>query len=95
MGKEETRKSEGDVNLNRKPDLSKLEKDELIRLMDLPNHLRKTMLVVIALGEATATDVSKQTGKSRSSESDYMNQLERMGYLKRRYAERKVYFSPV
>lgn len=50
------------------------------------------MLAVIALGEATATDVSKWTGKSKSSESDYMNQLERMGYLKRKYVSRKVYF---
>ena len=83
------------IELNRKPDLSKLDKDELIRLMSLPNHLRKTMLVVIALGEATATDVSKQTGKSRASESDYMNQLERLGFLKRRFSVRKVYFSPV
>ena len=79
--------------MDQKPDLCKLDKNELIRLMNLPNHLRKTMLVVIALGEATATDVSKQTGKSRASESDYINQLERMGYLKRRYAKRKVYFS--
>ena len=81
--------------MDRKPDLSTLDKDELIRLMNLPNHLRQTMLTVIALGEATATDVSKQTGKSRASESDYMNQLERMGYLKRRYSSRKVYFSSV
>ena len=51
------------------------------------------MLAVIALGEATAMEVSKQTGKARPSESDYLNQLERMGYLKRRYATRKVYFS--
>ena len=86
--------SNGVIPMGRKPDLSTLDKDELIRLMGLPNHLRQTMLTVIALGEATATDVSKQTGKSRASESDYMNQLERMGYLKRRYAKRKVYFSP-
>jgi len=77
-----------------KPDLHKLDKEKLIRLMELPNHLRETMLAVIALGEATATDVSGQTGKSRSSESDYLNQLERMGYLKRRYSTRKIYFSP-
>jgi len=80
--------------MNRKPDLSKLDRDELIRLMELPNHLRETMLAIIALREGTATDVSEQTGKSRSSESDYLNQLERMGYLKRRYASRKIYFSP-
>ena len=77
----------------KKPDLRKLSKEDLIRLMELPNHLRETMLAVIALGEATATEVSKQTGKARASESDYLNQLERMGYLKRRYSGRYVYFS--
>ena len=77
-----------------KPDLGKLEKDELIRLMELPNYLRETMLTVIALGEADASEVSEQTGRSRTSESDRLNQLERMGYLKRRHAWRRVYFSP-
>ena len=78
----------------KKPDLHNLEKDQLIRLIELPNHLRETMLAVIALGEATAPEVSKETGKARSSESDYLNQLRRMGYLKKRYASRKVYYSP-
>ena len=61
--------------------------------MPLPNHLRKTMLAVIALKEATATEVSKHTGKVRASESSNLNQLERMGYLQRRYDSRKVCFS--
>jgi len=52
------------------------------------------MLAVIALGEANATEVSEQTGKSRASESDHLNQLERMSYLKRRHESREVYFSP-
>lgn len=39
-------------------DLRKLEKETLIRLMGLPNHLRETMLAVLALGEATATEIS-------------------------------------
>ena len=77
----------------KKPEIRKLSKEDLIRLMELPNHLRETMLAVIALGEATATEVSEQTGKARASESDYLNQLERMGYLKRRYSGRYVYFS--
>jgi len=80
--------------MNRKPDLSKLDRDELIRLMELPNHLRETMLAVMALGEGTATDVSEQTGKSRATESDYLNQLARMGFLKRSYSSKKIYFSP-
>ena len=78
----------------KKPDLRRLDKEELIRLMELPNHLRETMLAVIALGEATATEVSKQTGKARPSESDHLNQLKRMGCLKTRRAKRQVYYSP-
>jgi len=79
--------------MNRKLDLQNLDKEELIRLIELPNHLRDTMLAVIVLGESTATDISKQTGKSRATESNYLNQLERMGYLKRSYSSRKTHFS--
>ena len=57
----------------KKPDLNKLGKKQLIRLIELPNHLKETMLAVIALGETTATEVAKETGKSRSSESDHLN----------------------
>ena len=78
----------------KKPDLNKLGKKQLIRLIELPNHLKESMLAVIALGEVTATEVAKETGKSRASESDHLNQLERIGYLNRRYSARKVYFSP-
>ena len=78
----------------KEPDLSKLDKQQLIRLIKLPNHLRETMFAVIVLGEATAKEVSKQTGKARPSESSYLNQLERMDYLKRRYSSRMVYYSP-
>lgn len=78
----------------KEPDLSKLDKQQLITLIKLPNHLRDTMVALIALGEATATEVSKQTGKARASESDHLNQLKRMGYLKTRRAKRQVYYSP-
>ena len=78
----------------KEPDLSKLDKQQLITLIKLPDQLRETMLAIIVLGEATATEASKQTGKARATMSDHLNQLERMGYLKKRYASRKVYYSP-
>ena len=78
----------------KEPDLRKLDKDQLIRLMELPNHLRETMLAVIALGEATAAEVAEHSGKARSSESEYLNQLRRMDYLKRRFSSRNACFSP-
>lgn len=77
------------------PELHNLTKDELIRLMELPNHLRETMLAVIALGESTATQIGQHTGKVRATESSLLNQLARMGYLQRRLANRKVYFRSI
>jgi len=84
-----------DIHLRPKFDLHKLDKEDLIRLMELPDALRETMLGVIALTEGTASDVSQYTGKARATESDHLNQLERMGYLKRRYARRMVLFLPL
>jgi len=61
--------------------------------MELSDRLRETMLAIIALEKATATEVSKHTGRSRASESDHLNQLERMGWLKKNKEGKKVYFS--
>ena len=71
-----------------------LDRNDLIRLIELPNHLRKTMLAVISLGEATAEEVSEQTGRARASEMDRLNQLQRMGYVKKRHVGSKSFFSP-
>lgn len=73
--------------------LSKLSKEELIRLLQLPDHLRKTLIAVLALKEASASTVAKETGRSRAVESGHLNQLERMGFLKRRKRRRTIYFS--
>lgn len=72
-----------------------LDKDELVRLIELPNHLRKTMLAVISLGKANAEEVSEQTGRARASESDNLDQLQRMGYVKKKRAGNKNFFSPI
>ena len=76
------------------PDLRKLNKDELIRLMELPNHLRNTMLALIGLGEATATEVSRKTGKARATESHCLNMLVLMKLVRKRKKGRTAYFSP-
>ena len=73
--------------------LSKLSKKELIVLLKLPRHLQKTMISVFALSEVTATMVAERTGRARAVESSYLNQLERMGYLKRWRKGRVVYFA--
>jgi len=65
---------------------------DVATLLALPDHLRKTALAICKLGEATATDVSKETGRVRAAESDYLNQLVAMGHLKKKRKGRDVYF---
>lgn len=64
-------------------DLERLSRDTLVALLELPDHLRRTALVVIKRGRVTAEDVAKETSRARANESGNLNQLERMGYLKR------------
>lgn len=61
-------------------------------LLSLPDHLRKSALGLATLGEATATDLSKETGRVRAVESDYLNQLVSMGLVKKKRKGRDVYF---
>jgi ribosomal 50S subunit-associated protein YjgA (DUF615 family) len=62
-------------------------------LLRLPDHLRKTMIALAKLVKAKADDVAKITGRARAIESAYLNQLARMGYVKRERIKREVYFS--
>lgn len=62
-------------------------------LLVLPDHLRKTFLVVAAKGECTGAEVSIQTGRSRGAESSYLNQLVRLGWLLKRRRGKNVVFS--
>jgi len=61
-------------------------------LLTLPDHLRKTAMAVGELGSATADEVATQTGRTRAAESDYLNQLVKMGYLKKERKGRTVFF---
>jgi hypothetical protein len=61
-------------------------------LLNLPDHLRKTMVAIIELGEGTAEDVADRTGRVRNLESSYLNQLVRLGHLQKRRRERHYVF---
>ena len=66
-----------------------------IELLQLPDHLRRTYLTVASRGECQATVVSNLTGRSRAVESNYLNQLARMGWLNKRRVSKTLYFRPV
>ena len=64
-------------------------------LITLPDHLRKTYVVVASKGECDAVQVSNHTGRCRAIESNYLNQLLRMGWLSKRRISKAVYFRPI
>jgi len=61
-------------------------------LISLPDHLRKTYMVVASKGECDAVTVSNQTGRCRAIESNYLNQLARMGWLEKRRVSKTAHF---
>ncbi len=65
------------------------------KLLLLPDHLRKSYLTVLSKGECNATDVSNLTGRCRAVESNYLNQLSRMGWLNKRRVTKTITFRAV
>jgi len=65
---------------------------DVMTLLSMPDHLRKTAMTLCRLGRATADEVAKQTHRARAVESAYLNQLVIMGYLKKERKGRKAYF---
>jgi len=65
---------------------------DVMTLLSMPDHLRKTAMTVCRLGRATADEVAQQTHRARAVESGYLNQLVIMGHLKKERVGRKAYF---
>jgi hypothetical protein len=65
------------------------------KLISLTDHLRKTYLVTLSKGECSAVEVSNLTGRSRAIESNYLNQLCRMGWLNKRRISKTIVFRPI
>ena len=61
-------------------------------LWSLPDHLRTTYMLVATRGECDATIVSNKTGRCRAVESNYLNQLARMGWLNKRRISKTMHF---
>lgn len=64
-------------------------------LLALPDHLRTSYVAVVSRGECDATVVSNLTGRCRAVESNYLNQLARMGWLSKRRSSKTINFRPV
>ena len=65
---------------------------DVMTLLSLPDHLRKTAMTICRCGRATAEEIAQHTHRARAVESAYLNQLVIMGYLKKERKGRKAYF---
>ncbi|HLE76088.1 MAG TPA: hypothetical protein VI864_08655 [Candidatus Bathyarchaeia archaeon] len=65
---------------------------DVMTLLSMPDHLRKTAMTICRCGRATAEEVAQQTNRARAVESAYLNQLVLMGHLKKERKGRKAYF---
>ena len=50
-------------------------------------------MVLMELGEATADELAEKTGLQRAVESAHLNELVRLGYIKKERKGRFAYFS--
>jgi hypothetical protein len=81
----------GNVNQRSAPMLPDASLD-VMTLLSMPDHLRKTAMSICRCGRATAEEIAEQTTRARAVESAYLNQLVIMGYLKKERKGRKAYF---
>lgn len=68
--------------------------DRVALFLTVPDSLRKSLLVISELGMATADEVCERTGRHRSIENKYLNELVRAGWLNRERIGKKVHYSP-
>ncbi len=64
----------------------------LYKVLELPKHLQTSLITVLKMGVASATDISRITGKVRAVESNYLNQLVYMKILLKERHDRKILF---
>ncbi|MCX9081573.1 MAG: hypothetical protein OIN83_05190 [Candidatus Methanoperedens sp.] len=67
--------------------------DQIALYLTIPDSLRKSLFAVSELLKATADEVCIRTGRHRSIENKYLNELVRSGWLKRERIGKKVYYS--
>ncbi len=67
--------------------------DRVALYLTVPDSLRKSLFAVHELSKATADDVCIRTGRHRSIENKYLNELVREGWLKRERIGKRVYYN--
>ncbi len=67
--------------------------DKMAVFLTVPDSIRKSLFAVSKLTSCTADEVSDVTGRHRSIENKYLNELYRAGWLERERKGKKIYYS--
>ena len=67
--------------------------DRMEAVLTITYTMRKSLFAVVKLGKCTIDDVSIITGRHRSVENRYLNELVRIGWLGKERNGKKIYFS--
>ncbi len=67
--------------------------DKMAVFLTVPDSIRKSLFAVSRLTSCTADEVSEITGRHRSIENKYLNELYRGGWLERERKGKKIYYS--
>ncbi len=67
--------------------------DKMAVFLNVPDSIRKSLFAVSKLESCTADEVSSITGRHRSIENKYLNELYRAGWLERNRKGKKIYYS--
>ena len=76
-----------------KEEPNKLKALDVTSLLNLSKPLQDTATTLMELEKATADQVAEKTGLQRAVESSHLNQLVRLGYVKKVREGRNVYFT--
>lgn len=67
--------------------------DKMAAFLTVPDSIRKSLFAVSKLSSCTADEVSEITGRHRSIENKYLNELYRAGWLERDRKGKKIFYS--
>jgi hypothetical protein len=65
---------------------------DIMTLLTLPSSLRKTAMALYKFKKANAIELSNETGRVRSIESNFANQLVRLNFAQKKRVGKVVYF---
>ncbi len=74
-------------------DIKRLQNAQLHNSVSMPSHYRLTFDAVLKLGNATATDVSRITGRARAIECTYLLNLHAFGFVDRKKDSKSIVYS--